>query len=249
MDQLALSRQQNGLPALVINWGAWAEIGLAARHAQQSQVGAMRGINLIQPDQGVAILDRIWNQQGQVIAVPVKWQELFTHITDMPLLATIQSEMTEKQAENEENTSWIKNLAEMPVPQQIELMTAHVSIQVAKVLGSDVNSLDMTSGFFDLGVDSLTSVELRNALQSSLGIDLPSTLIFKYPTIEAVSEFLAGTLGGNSSKTKGTEQASKATEPEPKSTSTHEQDVSDMTEEELNALIDDEFMNLTGDDE
>ena len=249
MDQLALSRQQNGLPALVINWGAWAEIGLAARHAQQSQVGAMKGINLIQPDQGVAILDRIWNQQGQVIAVPVKWQELFTHITDMPLLATIQSEMTEKQAENEENTSWIKNLAEMPVPQQIELMTAHVSIQVAKVLGSDVNSLDMTSGFFDLGVDSLTSVELRNALQSSLGIDLPSTLIFKYPTIEAVSEFLAGTLGGNSSKTKGTEQASKATEPEPKSTSTHEQDVSDMTEEELNALIDDEFMNLTGDDE
>ena len=249
MDQLALSRVQNGQPALVINWGAWAEIGLAARHAQQSQVGAMRGINLIQPDQGIAIFDRIWNQQGQVIAVPVKWQELFTHITDMPLLATIQSEMTEKQAENAENSSWIKDLAEMPRPKQIELMTDHVSKQVAKVLGSDIKSLDVTSGFFDLGMDSLTSVELRNALQSSLGIDLPSTLIFKYPTIEAVSEFLAETLGGNASKTKGTDQASKATEPEPKSTSKHEQDVSEMTEEELNALIDDEFMNLTGDDE
>lgn len=249
MDQLALSRLQNAQPALVINWGAWAEIGLAARHAQQSQVGAMRGINLIQPDQGVAILDRIWNQQGQVIAVPVKWQELFTHITDMPLLATIQSEMTEKKAENEENTSWIKNLAEMPVPQQIELMTAHVSIQVAKVLGSDVNSLDMTSGFFDLGVDSLTSVELRNALQGSLGIDLPSTLIFKYPTIEAVSEFLAGALGGSSTKTSTTSNVQQAAVSEPKLNSAYEQDVSDMTEEELNALIDDEFMNLTGDDE
>ena len=271
MDQLAMARVQNNQPALVINWGPWSEMGLAARHAEQSQVGAMRGINLIHPDEGMTVFDRICNQQGQIIAVPVNWPEMFTHITDMPLLSSIRSEMTEKQVQNEENLSWIEDLSSLPAAKQIEVLTDHVSKQVANVLGSDVNTLDVTIGFFDLGMDSLTSVELRNALQGSLGIDLPSTLIFKYPTIEAVSEYLAETLiggttkgnttsffgdnseaisgsGTNSGKTTSDKNKTETTagKSTPKS---FEQEVSEMTEEELNALIDDEFMNLKGDDE
>lgn len=240
MDQLAMARLQKGQPALVINWGAWSEIGLAARHARQSQVGAMRGIDLIQPEQGIAVFDRIWNQKGQIIAVPVKWPELFTHITDMPLLSTIRSEVTEEKAQHEENISWFQNLSKLPAIKRIEVLTDHVSKQVANVLGSDVKTLDVTTGFFDLGMDSLTSVEMRNALQGSLGIDLPSTLIFKYPTIEAVSEFLADTLRGTSEK--------ENTAPDQPAQTSLDQDVAEMTEEELNALIDDEFMNLTGED-
>jgi acyl transferase domain-containing protein/acyl carrier protein/SAM-dependent methyltransferase len=255
MDQLAMARVQSGQPALVINWGAWSDIGLAARHAQQSQVAAMQGINLIQPDQGMAVFDRIWNQQGQIIAVPVKWPELFTHINEMPLLSTIRSEMTEKQAQNNENSSWIEDLSTLPANKRVEVLTQHVSKQVSKVLGSDIKTLDVTIGFFDLGMDSLTSVELRNALQGSLGINLPSTLIFKYPTIEAVSEFLAETLDLTSTG----ENATSTLEPKIGTvegsaensgfTAAIKKDVAEMTEEELNALIDDEFMNLTGDDD
>lgn len=240
MDQLAMARLENGQPALVINWGAWSEIGLAARHAQQSQVAAMRGINLIHPEQGIAVFDRIWNQQGQIIAVPVKWDELFTHITDMPLLSAIRSDVTEEKAQHEENSSWFQDLFKLPATKRIEVLTDHVSKQVANVLGSDVKTLDVTIGFFDLGMDSLTSVELRNALQNSLGIDLPSTLIFKYPTIEAVSEFLSDTLAHAS-----VEENSETDQSDPAS---FEKDVAEMTEDELNALIDDEFMSLTGED-
>lgn len=255
MDQLALARIQTGQPALVINWGAWSDIGLAARHAQQSQVGAMRGIKLIQPEQGIAVFDRIWNQQGQIIAVPVKWPELFTNIIEMPLLSTIQLEMIEKQAQNDESSSWIGELSSLPANKRIEVLTNHVTKQVAKVLGSDVNTLDVTIGFFDLGMDSLTSVELRNALQGSLSIDLPSTLIFKYPTIEAVSEFLAETLvvpltieKVSSTSTPKSDVADVSGGKSQFGTSINK-DVAEMTEDELNALIDDEFMNLSGDDD
>jgi hypothetical protein len=44
-----------------------------------------------------------------------------------------------------------------------------------------------------MGLDSLLAIELRSKLQASLGVakKLPVTLIFKYPTIEAISAYLA----------------------------------------------------------
>jgi hypothetical protein len=49
----------------------------------------------------------------------------------------------------------------------------------------------MQKGFFDLGMDSLTSVEFKNRLQNSLGITLPSTVAFDYPTVESLLDYLA----------------------------------------------------------
>ena len=48
----------------------------------------------------------------------------------------------------------------------------------------------MDTGFFDLGMDSLTSMELRNKLQSSLKFSLHSTLAFDYSTINKLVDYL-----------------------------------------------------------
>jgi hypothetical protein len=53
-------------------------------------------------------------------------------------------------------------------------------------------------GFFTLGMDSLTSIELRNRLQASLGCSLSSTLAFDYPTQQALVNYLANELLGTS---------------------------------------------------
>ena len=50
--------------------------------------------------------------------------------------------------------------------------------------------------FFDLGMDSLRASELRNRLQTSLDCTLPPTLVFKYPTVEALVDHLARDLFG-----------------------------------------------------
>jgi acyl carrier protein len=64
--------------------------------------------------------------------------------------------------------------------------------QVAQVLGLPEGTLPpQEQGFFNLGMDSLLTLELRNRLQASLACTLPNTLTFNYPTIEALVAYLA----------------------------------------------------------
>ena len=49
----------------------------------------------------------------------------------------------------------------------------------------------------ELGLDSLLSIELRNALGIAINRTLPATLLFNYPTLEALTDFLFRELGGD----------------------------------------------------
>jgi len=64
--------------------------------------------------------------------------------------------------------------------------------QVLKILGLDPSyPLKPQDRLFETGLDSIGAVDLMNILQNSLGRSFPSTLIFDYPTIEALSNYLS----------------------------------------------------------
>jgi acyl carrier protein len=75
-----------------------------------------------------------------------------------------------------------------------ERLLEHVTGTVADVLGLDDGGLDPEAGFFDLGMDSVMALGVRTRLEGDLGLDLPSTLTFEYPTTARLAEFLAGLL-------------------------------------------------------
>jgi hypothetical protein len=62
-----------------------------------------------------------------------------------------------------------------------------------------------------MGMDSLMAVELRNLLRQSLNMALPATLVFDYPSVQAITEFLAhelfGLQGAEGSAQKGADKA------------------------------------------
>ncbi|WP_284350450.1 beta-ketoacyl synthase N-terminal-like domain-containing protein, partial [Streptomyces sp. A 4/2] len=69
---------------------------------------------------------------------------------------------------------------------------------VGAVLGfPDSTAVDTATAFRDLGFDSLTAVELRNALVVASGLKLASTVVFDYPSVEALADFLIGELFGS----------------------------------------------------
>src|ERR1700727_127759 len=68
----------------------------------------------------------------------------------------------------------------------------HGAAQVVAAMGlRSAQLLDPTAGFFQSGMDSLMSVTLQRALSDSLGETLPASVVFDYPTVEALSEYLA----------------------------------------------------------
>jgi len=62
---------------------------------------------------------------------------------------------------------------------------AHVRQQVMAVLDPQASGeLTLSRGFFELGMDSLMATEIRNRLQSSLGMPLPATLLLENGNLE-----------------------------------------------------------------
>ena len=75
------------------------------------------------------------------------------------------------------------------------MLMDHVTALVAGVMGLESpHSLDPHAGFFHFGMDSLMCVTLQRALTASLGITVPTSVVFDYPTVVALVDHLAVTL-------------------------------------------------------
>jgi acyl transferase domain-containing protein/NADPH:quinone reductase-like Zn-dependent oxidoreductase/acyl carrier protein/SAM-dependent methyltransferase len=188
LDSLAHYRRNEGLPAMSINWGPWATVGVAAAMGLDERI-RMKGVGAIEPRQGREILDHLyaWNPI-QVGVLPIRWSEVAEHFTEWPLLADFRNESATTLVESE----FLKTLEGLPLDQKRALIANHVKSQLAAVLGlGDADEISLKQGFFDLGMDSLTAVELRNKLQASLGFTLSPTLAFDYPTVGALIDFIS----------------------------------------------------------
>jgi polyketide synthase 12/myxalamid-type polyketide synthase MxaB len=86
---------------------------------------------------------------------------------------------------------WVARLEPLSTAKRANLLVAFVHGQAVKVLGLDASrTIDPRRPLNELGLDSLMAVELRNALGMALKRSLPATLLFDYPTLQALSGYL-----------------------------------------------------------
>ncbi|MEL7039415.1 MAG: beta-ketoacyl synthase N-terminal-like domain-containing protein, partial [Cyanobacteria bacterium J06592_8] len=95
----------------------------------------------------------------------------------------------------QESLDFRQELVGIPVNQRRGFLEEQVRQLVVKTLGvRDSQKIELEQSLIELGLDSLMSMELRHNLQSNLGCSLRSTLVFDYPTIEALVDYLSQTV-------------------------------------------------------
>ncbi len=198
LDQLAAHRRALGLPAQAIAWGAWS--GLGEAEEQRERIAGRReasGTGWFTPEQGFLAFERLLREDatGAVVAA-VDWPVLGESLEDRPPLL---EELLIVDADDDGASSSDDLLALLAATLPAERESRLVSFlqgEVQAVLRLP-SAPAPAVGFFDLGMDSLMAVELRNRLNRAFSetYAAPNTLVFDYPTITDLAGHLVDALG------------------------------------------------------
>ena len=181
LDALAHYRRSLGLTAVSINWGPWAEIGLAARPDRAGRL-AGRGVASLTPQQGVEALERLlWKNPAQVGVVPIAWSEWSQSVPgvqDFPLFAHFLEKKAVDDRSAKDSLTRAALIAAAPDDRQ-RLLEAYVGKLLARVLGLSPSDLDAHQPLGMLGIDSLMALELTNRVEADLGLNLSIVDLFQ----------------------------------------------------------------------
>lgn len=197
LDALAHHRRATGLPATTINWGPWANVGMAAsQHNRGARLRTM-GVRSIAPEDGLEILGRVLHEdRTQTCVLDVDWRK-YTRAISMDGHSGLLSGLIDRErpgatggAESRE-PEMIRKVNEALPERRPETLLYAIQRLAEEVLGyEDSQEIAVDSPLMELGFDSLMAVEMRNKLSKAVGSELPVSLLFDYPTLEKIREFL-----------------------------------------------------------
>ncbi|MEV0296266.1 SDR family NAD(P)-dependent oxidoreductase [Nocardia sp. NPDC050710] len=203
LDALAWRRRADGLPALSIGWGPFADIGMAAGRPELTRRLDRRGLPPLRAADATAALDRLLTADSPCPGVfdfaADRWygaypsrgtatdgkresmqdtQPTGTETTPQPVAGRFPSESAATQPDT---APWIALVQ-----------------RVAMLVLDRTTEIDPDLPLHDAGIDSLIGMELRAALATEIGAPLPVGLVFDYPTVREIAKLVQrkGTDGG-----------------------------------------------------
>ena len=199
LDQLAAHRRSVGLPGQAIAWGAWSGLGEAEEQRERiAEHLETRGTGWITPAHGLRAFERLVREDlTAAVVVLADWEAYGAALGARPPLLADLLAATDGESAAEEDL--LALLDDAPAGTHGEILASFLQRAVQAVLRLPTPP-PPTVGFFDLGMDSLMAVELRNRINRAFGGEYTaaSTVVFDYPDIEALAGFLASEIGGSS---------------------------------------------------
>ncbi len=207
LGTLAELRHRQGMPATTIEWGAWAEIGMASR-LSTTQRSAVPGVGALSPDKGMELMEEAIESGVPVLAaLPVDWGLFLASEKAHPVRPLLQNlsrnhfQLRPGETPNGTSTSTSVALAALlehtPAEGRLKTIKEYLGARIASVLMLPPNFIPREDQqLSELGMDSLMALELKNELQSALGAVLPVTFFFEYPTLGLAATYLDALLVG-----------------------------------------------------
>jgi acyl transferase domain-containing protein/NAD(P)-dependent dehydrogenase (short-subunit alcohol dehydrogenase family) len=248
LDALAHHRRREKRPALSVNWGSWAEAGMAARlgDAAGRRLSAV-GMGQIDPARGLHLLEHLLSEdRTQTAVLAIDWPKFLERIppgSEPAWASEMARDARTAVSPGDARPRLLDELKDVTPAERLDVALTHLRKEAARVLAiEDGNLPDPRRTLNELGFDSLTGVELANRVGRSIGQPVNPALLFDYPTLES----LAGYVVRDVLKL-GPEAAPPAAEAEDVVDEIRQQamaDVKSMSEAEMDALVTEHLVKL-----
>ena len=191
LDSFAHYRRELGLPVLTVNWGTWEVMG-GTSEAARREVSRTGLLPMSSKDALAALEEALSAKIPQIMVAAIDWSVLravYESRRKRSILEHLSNTVVAPAAISEATHNPMDALAHLPEAQRKEALIGIVQEEAAKVLRLTTAEIDVKQGLFDLGMDSLMSVELRSRLEKRFAQTLPTTLTFNYPSVRALAGY------------------------------------------------------------
>ena len=222
LSGLALYRRGLGLPAISMNWVAWAEKGMSHRHSHDAFLDAV-GMASLRIKEGIIILQEVMRLNPREITIcKIQWKK-FLQVNPTAKQLEFFAEFVRQYAVTAQ-TATTSRLSQ-------EQITQLVMDCFVQVLGLEANEVDWNTPLQQYGLDSIIGVNFT----AELGMHFPDAVspmdLYRYPTLMQLAEFI-------------TQQAGPEPEEESVPAFTDELNIQQMTHQQLNDMLEEELKIL-----
>ena len=190
LDDFAAACTKSGIHALAINWGPVSGGGMVPADAL-ARVASM-GVRPLPLSSISGLLTRVAPSISQAAIVDIDWNLFRAHFETRgpkPFFSRVGTRAIEQP--REAAAARDVRLKPYATRTRIDDLAGFIRGEIASILGyATADRVDSDRGFFEIGLDSLTIIQLKARLEKALGITLPATIALEYPTVTALARHL-----------------------------------------------------------
>ncbi len=193
LDDLAVACRRSGRNAFAINWGPVTGGGmvpadelarlpsLGVRPLALTTVSTLLMRALTMPGSDAAVIDIDWSV----------FRAYHETRAAKPFFSRVGAPRSAGERADQTAAPLVRAAVDAGSARTADALAVYVRAEVAAVLGhGSADRVDVDRGFFEIGLDSLTIIQLKTRLEQALGLTLPSTLALEYPTVTALAKHL-----------------------------------------------------------